>query len=105
MPIRVRLTIWNSLVIMGALLLLGGLTYAFEGRSLTEEIDESLRVQARNLQSVYEVRAARPPPARGHNFPHPSVFAAPAFHVQILDPNGEVVERPAPRGIRRLPVN
>ncbi len=104
MPIRLRLTIWNSLVIMGALLLLGGLTYAFEARSLTEEIDESLRGQARNLQSVYEVRAALPPRARERIIPQPSVFSAPAFHVQILDPNGEVVERTAALGGRRLPV-
>ncbi len=105
MPIRLRLTIWNSLVIMGALLLLGGLTYGLEARSLTEEIDESLRVQARNLQSVYEVRAALPPRARERIMPQPSVFSAPAFHVQILDPNGEVVERTAALGARRLPVN
>ena len=105
MPIRLRLTIWNSLVIMGALLLLGGLTYGLEARSLTEEIDESLRVQARNLQGVYEVRAALPPRARERIMPQPSVFSAPAFHVQILDPNGEVVERTAALGGRRLPVN
>ncbi len=104
MPIRLRLTIWNSLVIMGALLLLGGLTYAFEARNLTVEIDESLRVQARNLQGVYEVRAALPPRARERIIPQPSVFSAPAFHVQILDPNGEVVERTAALAGRRLPV-
>jgi two-component system, OmpR family, sensor kinase len=105
MPIRLRLTIWNSLVIIGAILLLGGLTYWLEARSLTQEVDDSLRTQARNLQSVYEVRAALPPRARERIMPQPSVFSAPAFHVQILDPNGEVVERTAALGGRRLPVN
>jgi signal transduction histidine kinase len=104
MPIRLRLTILNSLVIVGAILLLGSLTYALEARSLTEEIDDSLRVQARNMQGVYEVRAALSPRARARIMPQPSVFSAPAFHVQILDPNGEVVERTAGLGNRRLPV-
>src|SRR5688500_7700102 len=105
MPIRLRLTILNSLVIVGAILLLGGLTYALEARSLTEEIDESLRAQARNMQGVYEVRAALPPRARERIMPQPSLFSAPAFHVQILDPNGEVVERTAALGNRRLPID
>lgn len=105
MPIRLRLTIWNSLVIAGAIFLLGSLTYALEARSLSDEIDESLRVQARQMQSVYEVRAALPPRARERILPQPSLFSGPAFHVQILDPNGEVVERTAALGNRRLPVD
>jgi signal transduction histidine kinase len=37
--------------------------------------------------------------------PQPRLFSAPAYHVQILDPNGEVVERTAALGNRRLPID
>ena len=105
MPLRVRLAAWNAIVIVGAMLLLGTLTYAVEERSLSEEIDESLRNQARNMAGVYQVRASLPPRARERVIPQPSVFSAPTFHVQLVDPDGQIVERSSGLGNRRLPTN
>jgi two-component system, OmpR family, sensor kinase len=104
MPLRVRLAAWNAIVIVGAMLLLGAFTYALEERSLSEEIDESLRNQARNLAGVYQVRASLPPRARERVIPQPSVFSAPSFHIQLVDPEGEIVERSSGLGNRRLPI-
>jgi two-component system, OmpR family, sensor kinase len=105
MPLRVRLAAWNAIVIIGVMLLLGGFTYALEERSLSDEIDESLRNQARNLAGVYQVRASLPPRARERVIPQPSVFSAPSFHIQLVDPEGQVVERSSGLGNRRLPIN
>jgi two-component system OmpR family sensor kinase len=105
MTLRVRLALWNALVIAGAICLLGALTYFVEARSLAQELDQSIRAQARNLQSLYYVRASLPPRARERIIPQPSVFSAPAYHVQILDPDGAILERSSGLGGRQLPVN
>ena len=105
MTLRVRLALWNAAVIAGAICLLGALTYVVEARSLSQELDESIRSQARNLQTVYQARATLPPRARERVVPQPSVFSAPAFHVQVLDPEGGVLERSAGLGSRQLPAS
>jgi two-component system, OmpR family, sensor kinase len=104
-PVRFRLAIWNAVVLAGAIFLLSALTYALEERSLAEEIDVSLENQANNLAGVYQVRAALPPRARERIIPQPSVFSGPSFHIQIIDPYGDVVERSAALGARRLPIS
>jgi signal transduction histidine kinase len=103
--LRVRLALWNAAVIAGAICLLGALTYVVEARSLSQDLDESIRAQAKNLQTVYQVRATLPPRARERVIPQPSVFSAPAFHVQVLDPEGGVLERSAGLGGRQLPAS
>lgn len=105
MPLRFRLALWNAAVIAGAICLLGALTYVVEARSLSQELDESIRTQVRNLQTVYEVRATLSPRARERIIPQPSVFSAPAYHVQVLDPEGSILERSAGLGGRQLPVS
>ena len=104
MPLRLRLAIWNALIIVAAISLLSVFTYQLEERGLREDIDDSLRSQADNLAAIYEVRGTLPSQARQHVIPQPSVFAAPAFHVQILNADGIVVERSATLGARPLPI-
>lgn len=105
MTLRFRLALWNAAVIAGAICLLSALTYVVEARSLSQELDESIRAQARNLQTVYQVRATLPPRARERVIPQPSVFSAPAFHVQVVDPDGAILERSAGLGGRQLPTS
>jgi signal transduction histidine kinase len=104
MPLRIRLSIWNAIVIIGAICLLSATTYALEARSLAQDLDESLETQASNLTAVYQARASLPPRARERVVPQPSVFSAPTFHVQVLDPDGAAIERTASLGDRTLPV-
>lgn len=105
MPLRLYLAICNALAIGAAIVLLGAVTYVVQARNLSQELDESLRNQARNLTNLYQVRASLSPRARERVIPQPSVFSAPAFHVQVLDPEGQIVERSAGLGNRRLPIN
>lgn len=105
MPLRLYLAIWNALVIGAAIVLLGALTYVVQARSLWQDLDESLRSQSHSLTNLYRVRASLGPRARERVIPQPSVFSAPAFHVQVLDPDGQIVERSGGLGNRRLPIN
>ncbi|MBM2810239.1 MAG: periplasmic sensor signal transduction histidine kinase [Chloroflexi bacterium] len=104
MPLRLRLTVLNALVIASAICLLGAFTYLIEARSLAEELDESLRSQGRILVNIYQVRAGLSPRTRERILPQPNVFAGPSFHVQVIDPDGEIMDRSAELGARRLPV-
>ena len=104
MPLRLRLSIWNAVVIIGAIFVLSMLTYALEARSLKQDLDQSLESQSDNLANVYRVRASLSPRARERIIPQPSVFSAPTFYVQVLDLDGTVVERTPSMGERTLPV-
>ena len=104
MPLRVRLSIWNAIVIVGAICLLSMLTYAIEARSLAQDLDESLQAQAKNLTAIYQARANLSPRARERVIPQPSVFSGPTFYVQILDPDGNIVERSQSMNDRSLPI-
>lgn len=103
MPLRLRLAIVNGAVLAGAILLLSTVAYAEVSRSLFESLDESLRTQAVNLASLYEARGSLPPVERV--IPQPGVFASPPFLLQILDPDGRILERSSGLGNRQLPVN
>src|SRR4051812_28504843 len=105
MPLRLRLSILNAIVIVGAICLLSGLTYTIEARSLAQDLDESLAAQSRNLTAVYQARANLPPRTRERFIPQPSIFSAPAFHVQVLDPDGAIVEQTQSLGDRKLPIH
>src|SRR5579871_3747473 len=105
MPLRLRLALLNAVVLAGAILGVAALTYALEARSLIQDLDDSLQVQAHNLTTLYQARAALPPRTRDRVIPQPSTFSGPTFLVQVLDPDGAVVERSASLGSSTLPIN
>lgn len=105
MPLRMRLSLVNAAVLIAAILLLSTVAYAQVSRNLSEAIDESLRTQSDNLASLYEARGTLPSPPDQRVIPQPGVFASPSFLVQVLDPEGKVVERSSGLGNRQLPVN
>lgn len=104
MPVRLRLALFNAIVLGGVILFLSATAYTQLARSLADSLDESLQAQARNLATVYEARAALPSRAQ-RVIPQPSVFSSPSFLVQVLDPDGSIVERSSGLGNRQLPVN
>ena len=105
MPLRLRFALLNVFVIGCAIIVLSALAYGIEWRDLGAEVDASLRSQSRNLLAIYEARASFSERARERIIPQPSVFSAPAFHVQVLDPTGAVVERTSGLGNRQLPID
>lgn len=104
MPLRARLTLLNAAVLAAAIILLSTVAYALVSRSLFESLDGSLRGQSENLASLYEARGGLPPSREQRVIPQPGVFASPSFLVQVLDPDGNIVERSSGLGNRQLPV-
>lgn len=105
MPLRLRLALLNAALLAGAIVLLSAIAYAQLGRSLAEALDDSLDAQAKNLAAVYQARAALPPRTRARVIAQPAVFSSPSFLIQVLEPEGAIVERSSGLGNRQLPVN
>ena len=105
MPLRLHLAIWNAVILIAAISLVSIVTYGLEQNSLADAIDDSLRAQARIISAVYEARGSLLVQRRARSIPQSSVFAAPAFHVQVIDPDGAIIDASAGLGNRRLPVS
>lgn len=105
MPLRARLTLVDAAVIVAAIALLSIVAYAQVSRNLSESIDESLRTQSENFSSLYQARGTLPSPPEQRVIPQPGVFSSPSFLVQVLDPEGKIVERSSGLGNRQLPVD
>jgi heavy metal sensor kinase len=57
--IRARLTFWYSFLVLSTLLLFGGLSYYFTGRTLSENLDLSLRNEVRWVHNFIGPQASR----------------------------------------------
>jgi heavy metal sensor kinase len=57
--IRARLTFWYSLLVLSSLLLFGGLSYYFTGRTLSENLDISLKNEVRWVRNFVEPQAGK----------------------------------------------
>ena len=55
--IRARLTFWYTLLVLSSLLLFGGLSYYFTGRTLSENLDLSLKNEVRWVRNFIEPQA------------------------------------------------
>jgi len=64
MSIRARLTFWYTLVVLGTLLLFGGGSYYFTGRTLAENLDLSLQNEVRWVKEFIGPQAARVKPSK-----------------------------------------
>jgi heavy metal sensor kinase len=64
MSIRARLTFWYTLVVLVTLLMFGGGSYYFTGRTLAENLDLSLQNQVRWVKEFIGPQAARVKPSK-----------------------------------------
>jgi len=110
LTIRLRLTIWYSLLLtlmLGAFALVLHMVLAY---SLLSEVDGSIADRATQVEdSIAAVVAARTDPAvyltQGRVvLPPIDVFAAPGVYVQLLDVDGHVVTRSENLGQQQLPL-
>jgi heavy metal sensor kinase len=62
--IRVRLTFWYTLLVFSTLLIFGGLAYYYTNKSLSENLDWSLRYEVRWVRDYIEPQASRVRPGR-----------------------------------------
>lgn len=93
MPIRWRLTLWYTGVLLLLLFILGISVYYVLEYSLMNEIDRELDLKSDEIIKSTKVVGALPFFLRQVVLPDVEVFAAPDIYLQVVAKNGEVVAR------------
>lgn len=108
MPIRWRLTLWFSLIVLAVLVLTGTLLYLLTERNLHNAVDDNLRVYSARVHGTlkpeeipdplnYEVIHSRLAPI--------NEFSVPGVYLQLIDQSGRVVVKSDNLGRQELPVD
>lgn len=108
MPIRWRLTLWFSLILLIVLILTGGVLYTVLQSYLTSEVDNNLRAYSAHLHGTlvsdempkplnYEVIHSKLPPI--------NEFASPGLYIQVLNRSDGIVVKSDNLGRQELPVS
>lgn len=106
MLIRLRLTIWYTVVLAATLVAFGAIFYVTLSRVLLGDIDSSLEARADSVTAAIRVRSAGSDLSffpRRATLPRGDAFASPSFYVQLLDREGMIVERSENLGNVTLP--
>lgn len=90
MPIRWRLTIWYTVILLVLLLLFGSTVYILLDYSLTTEIDNNISSKADDVIKSTKVVGTLPFFLRQVVLPDVEVFAAPDVYLQVVAANGEI---------------
>ncbi len=104
MPIRWRLTIWYTAVLLVVLLLIGSSVYLVLEYSLTAEIERNLENKAEEVIKSTKVVGSLPFFLRQVVLPDVEVFAAPDIYLQVITREGEAAVRSNNLGQYKLPV-
>ncbi len=108
MPIRLRLTLWFS-VILCTILLLSGIVLNFTlTRALYQDLDNNLTAYSAQVHGT--LHGGNPTDTLDYNVIHDKLppineFASPRIYIQIIDDNGKVVVKSDNLGDQELPVD
>jgi signal transduction histidine kinase len=112
MSIRLRLTLLNGLVLLVALGLFAGVSYASQARSLQSSLDTTLREEARRLRDVPPFWLERGFDRSGDTTPNPfrrlpagPGRISPDLFLQITDSDGNIMARSRSLEDGSLPIN
>lgn len=103
MPIRWRLTLWYTVILLLILLILGLSVYMLLNYSLTAEIERNLTQKAGEVLRSTKVVGDLPFFLRQVVLPDVEVFAAPDVYLQVVASNGEVAVKSKNLGEYYLP--
>jgi signal transduction histidine kinase len=104
LSIRLRLTLWYSVVLAISLIGFGLLLYVLLDHTLQAEADRQLAIQAREIAATSRVREL---PEPGHyviSLPELDVFASPNIYAQAITLKGEIQARSGNLDKQSLPV-
>ena len=105
MPIRWRLTVWYTGILLGILVILGSSVYFLLQYSLTTELERNLESKADEVLRSTKVVGTLPFFLRQVVLPDVEVFAAPDVYLQVVARNGEVAAKSNNLGNYNLPVS
>ena len=104
MSLRLRLTLFFTLVLAASLLALSALLYVMLERALDLDTDHAIASKAEDVARTSRIRGEFPVRPRRIRLPHIDAFAAPEIYIQLLDPQGHVLDRSANLGEHQLPL-
>ncbi|WP_134698982.1 HAMP domain-containing sensor histidine kinase [Ammoniphilus sp. YIM 78166] len=105
MPIRLKLTLWYSVVFLVVITLFCTYLYLFFSHREMNQIDNHLRDRGREIHQSIEIVDIFPLPIRKLVLPDIDVFSAPELYLQIVNPNGEILSRSESLGEQSLPIS
>lgn len=108
MPIRWRLTLWFSVILLIILVVSGAVLYVLLERYLMNEVDNNLNIYSARVHGT--LRSTEMPESLDYDVIHSSLppineFASPGVYIQLLDRNGRVVVKSDNLGEQELPVD
>jgi two-component system OmpR family sensor kinase len=104
MSLRLRLTLFFTVVLAASLLGFSALLYVLLERALDIDIDHTIASKAEDVARTSRIRGEFPVRPRRIRLPHIDAFAAPEIYIQLLDPEGQVLDRSANLGEHQLPL-
>jgi heavy metal sensor kinase len=104
MSLRLRLTLFFTVVLAASLLGFSALLYVLLERALDLDIDHTIASKAEDVARTSRIRGEFPIRPRRIRLPHIDAFAAPEIYIQLLDPEGQVLDRSANLGEHQLPL-
>lgn len=107
MPIRWRLTLWFSLILLVILVFSGAVLYTLLHNYLTNEVDDHLKAHLALVHGSLNPSEITEP--LDYNVIHSKLpplneFASPGIYIQLIDKNGNVVVKSNNLGGQELPV-
>ncbi len=104
MSLRLRLTLFFTVVLAASLLALSALLYVMLDHTLALDVDHAIAGKAEDVARTSRIRGEYPIRPRRIRLPHIDAFAAPEIYIQLLNPEGDVVDRSANLGEHQLPL-
>lgn len=108
MPIRWRLTLWFSLILLAILILSGVLLYSLLQSYLIKEVDNNLRVYSARVHGTLHLQEIPNPvdyQVIHSQLPTINEFASPGIYLQIINTYGTVTVKSLNLGTQELPVD
>jgi two-component system OmpR family sensor kinase len=104
MSLRLRLTLFFTVVLAASLLALSALLYVMLDHTLALDVDHAIAGKAEDVARTSRIRGEYPIRPRRIRLPHIDAFAAPEIYIQLLSAEGEVVDRSANLAEHQLPL-
>lgn len=105
MPIRLKLSLWYSGVLLLVISLFCTYIYLFFTHREMNQIDMHLQERAKEIHQSIEIVDIFPFPLRRLVLPDIDVFSSPELFLQIVDPQGRVLSRSESLGDYSLPIS
>src|SRR2546423_12075864 len=104
MSLRLRLTLFFTVVLAASLLALSALLYVMLDHTLALDVDHAIAGKAEDVARTSRIRGEYPLRPRRIRLPQIDAFADPETYIQLLDAEGGVVDRSGNLGEHRLPM-